>query len=642
MRLRITSGPSADRTLTGEPGFRTLLQSPTIVVEGSAKVRDLPIGDGYRLLIAGTIEGWRTAANELLAQEPALAAAGQAARDGIERVRAGLEGRYIAVLVRPDGAAELTANQFGQLDIYCQQTNGHWVFASDMSLLGIAKQTPSFDQAALAHTWLIHERRPPKRHTLYEQARRLGVGEYVRIADGRVEFVQSNFQPAASGTIGDRELNEYADLMLDAVKRRGSRDGNVVYLSSGWDSTAILGCLVHLFGRQKVRAVIGRMQYAERSGVINRFEIDRATAVAAFYGVPLETVEFSYKDRGPEILERARPLMRAHQLSSGVGLNHWQLAEHTARTSRGGEAVFAGEISDGAHNLGFSQFVTMMHPVQEFREYADKMGSYLFGPTFLHSFQTNGFADDSVYKLRREHTGGVYDAPSAATGSARSKQMLASLFLRPTRLPLWSLENRKVLTAAGRQLYSSTMEATYLQEAADGLTPETAYSWYLRLYNSFHWQGSTVTPLWVTADAHDLQMRLPFWDSRIQDFLSVMPENGGRGLDLNPTKYPLKWMLKHRIAYPYHLQVGPHSYTYDVVPGFSLAAELLYASSFHPLFVESVKPRPYHQILSPEVFDLPYLDGVVDRYVAGTEVRGAELADLGVLCWLCAVGWYGQ
>ena len=35
----------------------------------------------------------------------------------------------------------------------------------------------------------------------------------------------------------------------------------------------------------------------------------------------------------------------------------------------------AGEISDGVHNFGFSQFLTIFHPSLEFREYADKMAS---------------------------------------------------------------------------------------------------------------------------------------------------------------------------------------------------------------------------------------------------------------------------
>ncbi len=66
-----------------------------------------------------------------------------------------------------------------------------------------------------------------------------------------------------------------------------------------------------------------------------------------------------------------------------------------------------------------------------------------------------------------------------------------------------------------------------------------------------------------------------------------MPESWGRGLDLKPTKYPLKWMLEHCIDYPLHLQVGPHLYLYDVDPTFSHSAKFMYGSAFTPY----IKPR---------------------------------------------------
>lgn len=121
-----------------------------------------------------------------------------------------------------------------------------------------------------------------------------------------------------------------------------------------------------------------------------------------------------------------------------------------------------------------------------------------------------------------------------------------------------------------------------------------------------------------------------------------MPEEWGRGLDLNPTKYPLKWMLKNRIEYPYHLQVGPHSYLYDMDPSFSLAAETMYGSAFAPYFRNLLGPRTYHDLLSPEIFDLAYIDGLVNRYLDGIETRGSELNDLVSLCMLLMVGWYGN
>jgi hypothetical protein len=199
-----------------------------------------------------------------------------------------------------------------------------------------------------------------------------------------------------------------------------------------------------------------------------------------------------------------------------------------------------------------------------------------------------------------------------------------------------------MLTAEGSAEYSKEMESTYLCNAAEAATQDTLYAWYLHLYNSFHWQSSPVATLSLTAEANGFHLALPFWDSRIQEFLSAMPEAWGRGLDLKPTKYPLKWMLKNRIDYPMHLQVGPHSYLYDVDHSFTPAAEVLYHSALTPYFKDLLRPRNYREQLSSDIFDLTYIDGLVERHLDGAEIRGGGFDDLVSLCWHMAVGWYDR
>ena len=67
------------------------------------------------------------------------------------------------------------------------------------------------------------------------------------------------------------------------------------------------------------------------------------------------------------------------------------------------------------------------------------------------------------------------------------------------------------------------------------------------LYNSFHWQGGTVTSMGYAAEEKKLNLNLPFYDQRIHKLLSQMPENFGRGLEIKPTKYPLKWIFNNKI-----------------------------------------------------------------------------------------------
>jgi hypothetical protein len=248
---------------------------------------------------------------------------------------------------------------------------------------------------------------------------------------------------------------------------------------------------------------------------------------------------------------------------------------------------------------------------------------------------------DPVWQWFKQRAGNTQFDELADTADRRAKQLLASFFLRGGRMPLNSLANTRLLTESGKAAYAAEMEGTYLEEAASALTQETLYSWYLHLYNSFHWQGGTVITRVHAALAHGLRWAMPFGDSRLIEFLSAMPESWGRGLDLNSTKYPLKWMLQNRIDYPKHLQVGPHSYLYDIDPSFSHLAEILFGSSFVPVFKDALSSNRFQQWLDANTFDHGYIDRITKRYLNNEEFRGAEMQDLGAIALHAAIGQYG-
>lgn len=636
--LRIVSGKAAARHAGSKDGWTSLHESAELLVQCQGTPRSWRNAAGELFVLSGDLVGFRRADGTLAdAATWPLEAARFESSAGV----ASIEGRFVLARIGPGDRCEVRTDRFGGVDVYYQQDGGGVVLATQLDLLPLGKNAGPV-ALSYAHTVTVYGSRPAKMDTLYTGVMRLGVLQGARLSGGRLDLVDYGFRPTPAGDYTERENHEYADALLEAVRARASANGNVVYLSSGWDSTSILACLVHLFGPRKLRAVIGRMHYADRSGIINQFELDRARAVADFYGVKLEICEFDYRTTAPDTVAAARPLFRAHQFASATGLNHWRLAEHVARTTGGDEVVFAGEISDGAHNLGFSQFVTIFHPVMEFREYSDKMASYLFGPTFLSLLLEGKHENDPIWTLFRQRAAGTAFDELASDPALRTRQLLASFFLRGSRMPLCSLSGNRFLTASGRQVYARDMEEKYLARAAAEATPATLYSWYLHLYNSFHWQGSTVATLPLTAAAHGLRCALPFHDGRVQDFLAAMPESWGRGLDLKPTKYPLKWMLQHRIKYPMHLQVGPHSYLYDVDPSFSHAAELLFASSLGTLFKQRLATGDYRGWFADGMFDGPYMDGIVKRYLGGEEFRGGDMNDVFLLGLLAATGRIGD
>ena len=641
IKLRIIYGELSESQLPQINNLKTLFNQEGLIIEGNKVFHIWQTETGSSCFILGKLDGVRQA-NGSLTQPTFI-------RSEIDRLEnheqiSEFEGRFVLIKICANRICEVWTDQFGRIDIYWQNIGDAIVIGTSLDLLPITKNDSLPDNVGVAHSLVVFGWRPAKQHTLYKEVHRLGINQRIRLENGCLKIVQRKSRLVSTiPTYVKQDLHWYADIFLESIRSRASNEGNIVYLSSGWDSTTILASLVHLLGKRKVSAVIGRMQYSKRSGVINQFEVDRAKAIAEYFQIPLKIIDFDYRSNIEALLNRLKGLFLSQQFASIAGINHWRLAEETSKMVEGSEVIFAGEISDGAHNLGFSQFTTIFHPASmEFREYSDKMASYLFGPTFLTQLQKGAHEQDPIWVLFKERNKDKkFD--SLVKGNRKiTQQLLASFFLRGGRMPLYSLENTNLLTAEGRENYSKESERIYIKKISEEVTQENLYASYLHLYNSFHWQGSTVSTLEYTAETHGLRCVLPFHDSAMIDFLSAMPETWGRGLDLNPTKYPLKWMLRNRIDYPNHLQVGPHSYTYDVNPNFTLLGEILFASSFRPVFFKSLKEGKFVDWLDSNFFDRSYIEGIVSRYLKGEELRGQEMNDLGVLAMHSAIGVYGQ
>ena len=553
-----------------------------------------------------------------------------------------LEGRFVVIKISEKTKLELWTDQFNRVDIYWEFNNEQLVIGTSLNLLPVSLKGDELDAVGVAHALTVYGGRPARKHTIYKHVKRLGVNEGLNVNKGMIEILNRPFTPVKIANYTERDLHRYTDLFLETLRARGSHTGNIVSLSSGWDSTSILAGLVHVFGREKVRAVIGRMRYSERSGIINQFEQDRAKAMADYYGVKLDVVEVDYRTDGPALFSEAKELLQSQQLANMTALGQWIIAKYVAKEYKSGEAFFTGEMSDGAHNFGFSQYASVFHQRSyEFREYADKMATYLFGPTFLKSLHDGIQEKDPVWQFFKQQNSGLKFDALADTKEEITKQFISSFYLRGGRIPLSSLDNAPLLTKEGAGLYTKESQSVYFDNVYKEINTENLYAWYLHLYNSFHWQASTVISRDYTSDAHGIKCVHPFQDSGIIAFLSAMPEYFGRGLDFNSTKFPLKWMLKNRIDYPYHYQSGPHSYTYDVREGFSLLGEILHASSLKSVFQEAIKNSSFIDKLDQEVFDYDYIGKITKDYLHNKELRGQELSDVGVLALHSAVGIYG-
>ena len=554
-----------------------------------------------------------------------------------------LEGDFVGVLIDESDQVRIFGDEFNRTEVFYSDEQDGVIFSTDLELICAMKDEIVYNQSSLVNLLSVYGYYAPKRHTIYENVNRLGVGESCFYDGTKVRFDQREFTASPIREYGRRENELYEANFREAILKRSSDTCNWVYLSSGWDSTSILAMLIDIHGPSKVRPIIGEMKYSERAEKINQFEIDRAKKVTDYYNVSLEIIPFDL--RGQDSIDYWKDLSgvckRQHVYSS-TAYNFSRLYDYVRSAAGPEDAIFAGEISDGIHNFGFSQFATILeHPDLSFREYSDKMACYLFGPSFLDSIKNGSYSSDAVYKLLRGRYGEEnFDDGGLESDNEKMYKFLVSFFLRNSRIPFYGQNGSRMVKASGSDLLEHEIGEQYLREASEKLTPENVYSWLLYLYNTFYWQGGTVRAFGVRCHADGKRLRLPFWDGKIHDFLSTMPENWGRGLELKPTKYPLKWMLENKIDYPIHLQTGPHSYLYDVDPNFSHAGELLFASHLSNHIKETLKSYPYEKILSQDYFDFEYLRSIVDLYLDGTELIGVERNDLMSIATLCLIGWY--
>ena len=543
-----------------------------------------------------------------------------------------LEGRFVLIKINKDFSIEIKSDKQAKKDVYILKENKKINISSRIDYLPTELSYKKIDPIGLMQATYIYGGRPLKKQTLYENISRLGVLEKLicnRSQKVTIKKIKPKKQIPVNFKNKERALNDYSDRFIESVRANSSKEGNIVFLSSGWDSTSILATLVHLFGKHKTRAVIGRMKYSKRSNIANVFEMKRAKKMADYFGIKLDVVDLDYTKDVSKLIERVKKQYKPHNFANITGFNHWLLAEKAKKNStNSNEVVFAGEMSDGAHNFGFSQYASIFHPSSyDFREYSDKMASYLFGPTFLNVLISKEQDKDPVWNLFKNQKTKQFFEDLKSTPLQIKEQFLKSFFLRAGRIPL-AKNNSKLLSPLGKNLLDDFSTKKYLKESLKDLNSKNLYSKLLNLYDSFHWQGATVATLYHACESHNLKCSMPFHDSFLLEFLSDMPESWGRGLELKPTKYPLKWMLNNRINYPIELQKGAHSYTYDIDPSFSHVGELVNHSFLGKLWRKNLSSKQYLNFLDSKFFNHSYIEPLINRYVSGEELFGEELTDV--------------
>ncbi len=265
-----------------------------------------------------------------------------------------IEGRFIGVLIKETSEVIVFNDKHAQIELYYIKHQNYVVASTSIKELVADLDHKEYDQVAIANILGIYGNYSPKKHTIYKGIRRLGLGESVKLKDDIISFSQKVFVPKKIENYCKDNLQEYVQLFRKSIEVRSSNTTNWVYMSSGWDSSSVLAVLCDIHGSSNVRAVIGRAKYSNLSGICNNFEVERAQAITSHFGVELDIVELDYTTNDYlSFWDEIRDDFRSNHLYALFAYNFFKLAKYIKDNGKKTDAVFNGELSDGAHNLGF-------------------------------------------------------------------------------------------------------------------------------------------------------------------------------------------------------------------------------------------------------------------------------------------------
>ena len=472
------------------------------------------------------------------------------------------DGRYCFIHIK-NNKAEVSIDQFSRLDIFYAWDKNNFFISSNFNQIIKILENKSINQIAIGHSLNVIGIRPPKKDTFFNEISRIGVNEKLEVIRSKILIKKEKFKSFSTENYNDDKIEEYFQLNQQYLNQLSTGRKKNIYMSSGFDSSFLTANQINLFGSSNVTGHTVIQKISERSKIYNKFEIKRILKLKKHFGFKLKFTEVNlvrnFQKYSEQISKTSADRMMTNTLAAFM---HNNLAISCKNQNFSNEA-YAGEISDGVHNFGFSQFFSLIdHESNGFREYSDKKLNYLYSPTFLKKIINKNYKNDFIFKEIVEKK---YNQQSRLDSNNLKDifyKLCDNLFNSNARLPLNEEKNSLTKPNLIRKI-STHLKEDYFSNVEIN-NPNQIYSAYIFLYNSFHWQASTICTMYNFADANNLNMYLPYWNPKLHNFLSKMPEEWGRGLEMKNIKYPLKESFRRYLKYPKILEEGSHSYMYDV------------------------------------------------------------------------------
>ena len=566
----------------------------------------------------------------------------------VDQISKVLEGMYCGIVYdKKIGKISAFSDAFNRKNFFYTKVADEFILSTSLNEVIEHRPTLKYDQKGLYSYLLLGY--PPIKNTFYEDVFRLGSDEVITFDSKGIAFISTS-QIVNIEQYEKSKIDEYDKAITNSVLSRASdaAGGNIVMNSGGWDSTSLVYLLTRHYDKKDVRSVVFEVKLSDGQS-FNIYEVDKVKRISKHFGIDTEvcTIDYSNKE-SIDIWERNLQSLQENHVYFWI--HHIKLAEQVGGKTAAGASVFSGEASDSIHNFGYSQFVSVNYDEMYLREYADKMKSYLYGPSFLGKINSGEYIDDKVFQFFNYYYGKEkFDLPNNTDIKDTLNKYFQAFILSYPRVPFAKWKNATLVKDAFVSNYEKFLNENYFNKLSNSVSPDNLYYHLLQIYKDFHFQSAQIHIANVAFSKYHLSCRMPFLDMEMVNYMYSMPEDWGRGLEIRTTKYPLRYLANERWdGMPLHIleENGPHSYIAENDKKWTYAGgnwdiycEILYSSVFADYFKDMFAKINIEDYFSQDSFEVSkfkkviqdYLDGVQDIPNHGLLFRLALLVSIGLI-----------
>ncbi|MBS1513751.1 MAG: hypothetical protein JSS63_01880 [Bacteroidetes bacterium] len=463
----------------------------------------------------------------------------------------------------------------------------------------------------------------PAYQTLYDGIERFSVNEYVKISAGSVKncFLEEVYSVENYGL---QNIEKYDRLISDSVISR-SADTNFVLNSGGWDSTAIIFQLLQAHEASKVNSFVYETKLKDGQ-IYNIYESDKVKKIADYYGIKSETIEIDFGNKS--LIDDWKSLSACLKKNHTYFFVDMPKAVNDIFLKDSSASVFSGEASDSIHNFGFSQYVSVTYPGRALREYGDKMKSYLFSPEFFSKVKGDSFEEDRVYQFFRYYFGDENFEKNMNNGKEKYIRYFNSFMISGGRVPFFLPIESEFARSALKNKVNENLNGSIFEAIAEKADAGNLYFYLLQLYRFYHFHSPQIEVKHSPMREANGNCKIPFLDISLLKFMYSMPQCWGRGLEMSPTKFPLRYLAKEKWNFPRHILEDAEAHSYIAESDkrwnysggkWNLNCETIYNSVFGEAFKEILSEAELEKYFSPEYFKTELMKKTISEYLDGKQ-----------------------